>query len=37
MTAAVATVDQRSDQLRGTFEWIDAGDAKALAAYVLSR
>jgi hypothetical protein len=37
MTAAVATVDQRSDQLRGTFEWINPADAKALAAYVLSR
>lgn len=37
MTAAVTTVDQRSDQLRGTFEWIDAGDAKALSDFVLSR
>jgi hypothetical protein len=37
LTAAVSTVDQRSDQLRGTFEWIDPGDAKALTAYVLSR
>ncbi|GIF06879.1 PilZ domain-containing protein [Actinoplanes siamensis] len=37
MNTAVTTVDQRSDQLRGTFEWIDPGDAKALAGFVLSR
>ncbi|GIF14884.1 PilZ domain-containing protein [Actinoplanes teichomyceticus] len=37
LTAAVTTVDQRSDQLRGTFEWINPGDAKALAAFVSGR
>ncbi|WIM94322.1 hypothetical protein ACTOB_006339 [Actinoplanes oblitus] len=37
LTAAVATIDQRSDQLRGTFEWIDPGNAKALADFVVSR
>ncbi|GAA2676276.1 PilZ domain-containing protein [Actinoplanes palleronii] len=34
MNAAITTVDQRSDRLRGTFEWIDPGDARALAAFV---
>ncbi|AEV86618.1 hypothetical protein ACWT_5601 [Actinoplanes sp. SE50] len=37
MTASVTTVDQRADQLRGTFDWIDPGDAKALAAFVGAR
>lgn len=30
LTAAVTTVDQRSDLLRGTFEWIDPAGAAAL-------
>ncbi len=30
MTATVTPVDQRADQLRGTYEWIDPADAAAL-------
>jgi hypothetical protein len=30
MTTAVSVVDQRSDQLRGTYEWLSAKDAAAL-------
>ncbi len=37
LTAAVTTVDQRSDQLRGSFEWIEPGGAKALAEFVAGR
>ncbi|MFC7532000.1 hypothetical protein [Actinoplanes sp. GCM10030250] len=33
MTAAVATVDQRADLLRGTYEWIDPVDAAALVRF----
>jgi hypothetical protein len=33
MAATVATVDQRADQLRGTYEWIDPADAESLRAF----
>ncbi|MEV6303186.1 hypothetical protein AB0M02_27505 [Actinoplanes sp. NPDC051861] len=33
LTAAVVTVDQRADLLRGTFEWIDADDAEQLGRF----
>jgi hypothetical protein len=33
MTASVTTVSQRSDLLRGTFEWIDPADARALREF----
>lgn len=33
MTAAVTTVDQISDQLRGTYEWIDPVDSAALREF----
>ncbi|WP_305783891.1 hypothetical protein [Symbioplanes lichenis] len=33
MTAAVTPVEQRADQLRGTYEWIDPADAAALQEY----
>jgi hypothetical protein len=37
MVATVATVDQRADQLRGTYEWIDPTDEKALHAFCAPR
>jgi hypothetical protein len=33
MATAVTTVDQRADQLRGTYEWIDPADEVALRAF----
>ncbi|WP_306204657.1 hypothetical protein [Actinoplanes sp. RD1] len=33
MSAAVIPVEQRADQLRGTYEWIDPVDAAALREY----
>ncbi|GAB1642112.1 PilZ domain-containing protein [Krasilnikovia sp. MM14-A1259] len=37
MTATVATVDQRADQLRGTYEWMDPADEEALRAFCAAR
>ncbi|MFI5889748.1 hypothetical protein ACIA5D_06465 [Actinoplanes sp. NPDC051513] len=37
MTAAVATVDQIADQLRGAYEWIDPVDSDALREFCASR
>ncbi|MEV4708374.1 PilZ domain-containing protein [Actinoplanes sp. NPDC049316] len=37
MTATVATVDQRADQLRGTYEWMDPADEAALRAFCSAR
>ncbi|MFD0521669.1 hypothetical protein [Paractinoplanes durhamensis] len=37
LTAAVTTVDQRADQLRGTFEWIDPAGAAALHEFCAAR
>lgn len=33
MTAAVSTVDQRADLLRGTYEWIEPNGAEELSRY----
>jgi hypothetical protein len=33
MAATVATVDQRADQLRGTYEWMDPADETALGEF----
>ncbi|WP_067502062.1 hypothetical protein [Actinoplanes sp. TFC3] len=37
MTAAISTVDQRADHLRGTYEWIDPADAAALQEFCSAR
>ncbi|WP_430792048.1 hypothetical protein [Actinoplanes sp. G11-F43] len=37
LTATVATVDQRADLLRGTYEWIDPQAAEELARYCAGR
>lgn len=37
MTATVTTVDQRADQLRGTYEWMDPTDEEALRAFCSAR
>ncbi|GAB1691114.1 hypothetical protein [Krasilnikovia sp. M28-CT-15] len=37
MTATVTTVDQRADQLRGTYEWMDPSDEAALRAFCSAR
>jgi hypothetical protein len=37
LTATVATVDQRADQLRGTYEWMDPADEAALRAFCSAR
>jgi hypothetical protein len=37
MAATVTTVDQRADQLRGTYEWIDPADEPALRAFCSAR
>jgi hypothetical protein len=37
MTAAVTTVDQIAEQLRGTYEWIDPADAEALRDFCAAR
>jgi hypothetical protein len=37
LTASVTTVDQRADQLRGTFEWIDPAGAAALHDFCAAR
>jgi hypothetical protein len=37
MTTAVTTVDQISEQLRGTYEWIDPADAEALREFCAAR
>ncbi|RZU53785.1 hypothetical protein EV385_5719 [Krasilnikovia cinnamomea] len=37
MTATVTTVDQRADQLRGTYEWMDPADEAALRAFCAAR
>jgi hypothetical protein len=37
MTAAVTTLDQIADQLRGTYEWIDPVDSAALRKFCGSR
>jgi hypothetical protein len=37
MAATVTTVDQRADQLRGTYEWMDPADEAALRAFCTGR
>lgn len=37
MTAAVTTVDQRADLLRGTFEWVEPNGAEELARFCANR
>jgi len=37
MAATVATVDQRADQLRGTYEWMDPADEAELRAFCATR
>jgi hypothetical protein len=37
MTATVTTVEQRADQLRGTYEWIGPADEEALRAFCAQR
>src|SRR5690349_5767777 len=37
MAATVTTVDQRADQLRGTYEWIDPADEAELRAFCSAR
>ena len=37
MAATVTTVDQRADQLRGTYEWMGADDESALRAFCSAR
>lgn len=37
LTATVTTVDQRADQLRGTYEWMDPADEKALRDFCAAR
>lgn len=37
MTAAITTVDQRADLLRGTYEWIDPNAAEELARFCAGR
>jgi hypothetical protein len=37
MATAVTTVDQRADQLRGTYEWMDPADEAALEAFCAAR
>jgi hypothetical protein len=37
MAVTVATVEQRADQLRGTYEWIGAADEESLRAFCASR
>jgi hypothetical protein len=37
MAATVTTVDQRADQLRGTYEWMDPADEAALRAFCAAR
>jgi hypothetical protein len=37
MAATVTTVNQRADQLRGTYEWMDPADEAALRAFCSTR
>ena len=37
LSATVTTVDQRADQLRGTYEWMDPADEEALGAFCSAR
>ena len=37
MPAAITTVDQRADRLRGTYEWLDPADEAALRAFCSAR
>jgi hypothetical protein len=37
MAATITTVDQRADQLRGTYEWMAAADEAALRAFCSAR
>ncbi|MGW4945519.1 hypothetical protein ACWEOZ_28470 [Actinoplanes sp. NPDC004185] len=37
MAVTVATIDQRADQLRGTYEWMSAADEEALRAFCSAR
>lgn len=37
MTAAVKTVDQRADLLRGTYEWVEPKSSEELARYCAAR
>jgi hypothetical protein len=37
MAATVKTVNQRADQLRGTYEWMDPADEAALSAFCSTR
>jgi hypothetical protein len=37
MAATVTTVDQRADQLRGRYEWVDPADEAALRAFCSAR
>jgi hypothetical protein len=37
MAVTVATIDQRADQLRGTYEWMSPADEEALRAFCSAR
>jgi hypothetical protein len=37
LSATVTTVDQRADQLRGTYEWMDPADVEALGVFCSAR